>query len=91
MEFVGDIAETLLTHPVVSAHQRLIRCLSPLAQYFSGFSRSKGGLSPIFIAVFRRLRKEEEEANNISGAESETMTAEKKMLFRQPTSLLTAP
>ena len=90
MEFVGDIAETLLTHPVVSAHQRLIRCLSPLAQYFSGFSRSKGGLSPIFIAVFRRLRKEEE-ANNISGAESETMTAEKKMLFRQPTSLLTAP
>ena len=87
------MAETLLNHPVVSAHQWLIRCLSPPpAQYFSGFSRSKRGLSPIFIAVFRRLRKEEEEeeaANNISGAESETMTtAEKKMLFCQPTSLL---
>ena len=60
-EFGNGESEKSLSHPAISAHQWVDNPVVSWSLYFSGFSpRSRRrGLAPIFITVFRRLRKKE--------------------------------
>ena len=84
-EFGNGESEKSLSHPAISAHQWVDNPVVSWSLYFSGFSpRSRRrGLAPIFITVFRRLRKKERQENIISGAESETI-AEKDVIPPHP-------